>query len=570
VRWEALHTFNPAAVVRDGKVFVLYRAEDDSGDMKIGGHTSRLGLAESADGLHFTRRATPVFFPANDAQKDNEWPGGVEDPRITEAPDGTYVMTYTQWNQQRFRIGVATSRDLVRWTKHGQAFEKALGGKYADLRYKSSGIVARQSKGRLIAAKINGRYWMYWGERPIHLATSTDLINWQPVEDKGGKLVTLLDARPGLFDSGFPEVGPPPILTDKGIVLIYNGKNASTTGDPTLGPDAYAAGQALFDAKNPARLIDRLTAPFFKPEMPFEMRGQYQGGTTFIEGLVYFRDKWFLYYGCADSLVAVAVHDKNGRVVPEIIPPTPEPALSADDLKSHPLMARHAQDGKFASGTALQNVRRIVCLGDSITQGGEGPSGYVGLMRKYLSEVSPGTEVLNAGIGGHKSNDMLARFDRDVLQKKPDLITISVGVNDVWHGFDAEHPQGGGPRSVPLEQYRANVDSMVTQGQAAGATVVILSPTVIYEDLGNTQNAILTSYIATLRDIARQRGCLFVDLMGAFATQIDLNRTTGSTANLLTGDGVHMNDWGNRLMATTILRALTAPAPAGVKLRPAA
>jgi len=85
VHWETLHTFNPAAIVRDGKVYVLYRAEDDSGAMEIGGHTSRLGLAESKDGVTFTPRADPVFFPADDAQQSREWPGGVEDPRIVEA-----------------------------------------------------------------------------------------------------------------------------------------------------------------------------------------------------------------------------------------------------------------------------------------------------------------------------------------------------------------------------------------------------------------------------------------------------------------------------------------------------
>ena len=90
VAWEALHTFNPAAIVRDGKVYVLYRAEDDSGTMQIGMHTSRLGLAVSEDGIHFLRLRRPVFFPADDDQKSREWPGGVEDPRIVEAPDGTY------------------------------------------------------------------------------------------------------------------------------------------------------------------------------------------------------------------------------------------------------------------------------------------------------------------------------------------------------------------------------------------------------------------------------------------------------------------------------------------------
>jgi predicted GH43/DUF377 family glycosyl hydrolase len=314
VKWEALHTFNPAAVVKDGKIYVLYRAEDDSGEMNIGRHTSRLGLAESEDGLHFKRSSAPVFYPDEDAQKENEWPGGCEDPRIAETEDGTYVLTYTQWNRKIFRIGVATSRDLVHWTKHGHAFAKAYDGKYANLRYKSSGIVTQVKDGRLIAAKIKGKYWLFWGEGKIRLATSDDLINWQPLEDENGKLVDLIGPRPGKFDSVFPEVGPPPILTKDGILLLYNGKNGRTQGDPRLGPDAYAAGQALFDAQNPQKLFGRLDEPFFKPELPFEMRGQYKGGTTFVEGLTYFKGKWFLYYGCADSFVGVAVHDPKTNI----------------------------------------------------------------------------------------------------------------------------------------------------------------------------------------------------------------------------------------------------------------
>ena len=132
VHWEALHTFNPAAVVRGGKIFVLYRAEDDTGSNEIGGHTSRLGLAESEDGIHFNRSATPVFFPAKDSQKEREWPGGVEDPRIVESEDGSYVLTYTQWNRVTYSVGIATSKDLIHWRKFGPAFLDASGGKYAD------------------------------------------------------------------------------------------------------------------------------------------------------------------------------------------------------------------------------------------------------------------------------------------------------------------------------------------------------------------------------------------------------------------------------------------------------
>jgi len=298
VHWEALHTFNPAAVAREGKVFLLYRAEDDSGDMEIGGHTSRLGLAESADGVHFTRRAEPVLYPDEDDQKAREWPGGVEDPRLVESEDGTYVVTYTQWNRKTYDAAIATSRDLVHWTKHGPMLAKARNGKYAGLQYKSAAIVTRVVGDRLVAARIHGTYWMYWGEGTIHLARSADLVDWTPVEDAQGELVSVLGPRAGHFDSSFPEAGPPPVLTERGIVVIYNGKNAETA--------AYAAGQALFDRDDPARLIDRLEEPFFRPEMPFERSGQYAAGTTFVEGLVRFQKKWFLYYGCADSLVGEA------------------------------------------------------------------------------------------------------------------------------------------------------------------------------------------------------------------------------------------------------------------------
>lgn len=310
VHWEALHTFNPAAVVRNGKVMVLYRAEDDSGPLsgpaQIGMHTSRLGLAESEDGIHFTRLPEPVFYPAEDSQKEREWPGGVEDPRIVEAPNGTYVLTYTQWNRKTYTIGIATSPDLEHWTKHGPALGET--GSYADLLYKSGGIVTTLNHGRLVAAKIHGKFWMYWGEIQVRLATSPDLIHWTPVESSPGKPTVVLEHRPGLFDSGFPEVGTPPILTKRGILVLYNGKNAEAGKQPApaLDPGAYSVGEALFDRGQPTRLLKRLDQPVLHPEEAYERSGQYAAGTTFGEGLVYFKEKWFLYYGCADSFVAVA------------------------------------------------------------------------------------------------------------------------------------------------------------------------------------------------------------------------------------------------------------------------
>ncbi len=305
--WEALHTFNPAAIVRGGKVFVLYRAEDDSGTMQIGMHTSRLGLAVSKDGVHFERESAPVFCPAKDDQQAREWPGGVEDPRVVEGPSGNYVLTYTQWNRKTYSVGIATSRDLRHWQKHGPAFGAS--GKYGALMYKSAGIVTAVKNGKLVAAQIQGKFWMYWGEIHVHLATSADLIHWTPVEGANGEPIEVLNAREGRFDSGFPETGPPPVQTRDGIVMIYNGKNSPEQGDPSLGANAYAAGQVLFAADDPRKILARDNKPFFFPMEAYEKTGQYAAGTTFVEGLVLFKGKWLLYYGCADSLVGVAVAD---------------------------------------------------------------------------------------------------------------------------------------------------------------------------------------------------------------------------------------------------------------------
>ncbi|MDQ2798255.1 MAG: malectin domain-containing carbohydrate-binding protein, partial [Armatimonadota bacterium] len=301
--WEQDNVFNPAAIVRNGEVCLLYRAEDDSG-AGVGQHTSRIGLAESADGLHFTRRAAPVLFPANDDQKTTDWPGGDEDPRIVETDDGGYILTYTAWNRQTARLSVATSRDLIHWDKRGPAFS----GPFRDLWSKSGAIVTRRVGDHLIAAKINGKYWMYWGEGIVSVATSPDLVHWTPVLDAKGAPVPILAPRPGLFDSALCESGPPAVLTAKGILLLYNGKNSGgLPGPPVIKAGAYSGGQALFDPQDPAHLIARSDRPFFYPERPYETSGQYAAGTVFLEGLVYFHGHWQLYYGTADSHVATAI-----------------------------------------------------------------------------------------------------------------------------------------------------------------------------------------------------------------------------------------------------------------------
>lgn len=308
--WEESDTFNPAAAVINDQVVVLYRAEDNSAT-GIGQRTSRLGYASSSDGLHFQRHGAPVMYPGGDDQAVNEQGGGCEDPRVCMTEDGTYVMMYTQWNRKNARLGVATSRDLVSWTKYGSPFHEAYGGKFEHIFSKSASIVTRiDKKGRQVIAKINGKYWMYWGEQFINVATSTDLINWTPMVDANGELIHAIDPREGYFDSQLTECGPPAILTDKGIILMYNGKNLGDgRGDRNYTPNSYCAGQILWDKKNPAKVLDRLDEPFFVPEADFEKSGQYPAGTVFIEGLVPFKGKWYLYYGCADSRVSVAVRE---------------------------------------------------------------------------------------------------------------------------------------------------------------------------------------------------------------------------------------------------------------------
>jgi predicted GH43/DUF377 family glycosyl hydrolase len=297
VNWEEKDVFNPAAVVRNDSVFLIYRAEDT-----IGKHagTSRLGLAISTDGLHFIRRKEPILFPDEDYMKGYEWEGGIEDPRVVESEDGTYIMTYTAYDGKVARLCVASSTNLVKWIKHGLVLQ----GKYVDSWSKSGAIVAKQVGEKIVAKKINGKYWMYFGDTDLFLATSDDLIRWQPIEENN-TLKSVLQPRKGYFDSRLVESGPYALLTEKGIVLIYNGMNLDVGGDSTIAKGAYCAGQALFDANDPSKLIDRLEKNFLRPDQPYEISGQVNQ-VCFVEGLVPFHGKWFLYFGTADSKIAVA------------------------------------------------------------------------------------------------------------------------------------------------------------------------------------------------------------------------------------------------------------------------
>ena len=273
--WESAGTFNPSVILRDGKIVMLYRAQDRGG-------TSRLGYAESVDGIHFTRRNEPVFSPEKDYEED----GGVEDPRLVRFGD-IYYLTYTGYNKKDAQLCLATSKDLIHWERRGVILPA----------YKGKWNVRWTKSGAIVPEKIGGKYWMYFlgtsrdDKDQMGLASSTDLLRWTDETD-----APVLPARAGKFDSRVVEPGPAPIVTPHGIELIYNG------ADDKL---VYRTGVVMFDRDNPRRVISRTDTPIFVPEKEWERIGQVPN-VVFVEGMVRQGARYLFYYGGADTNVGVA------------------------------------------------------------------------------------------------------------------------------------------------------------------------------------------------------------------------------------------------------------------------
>ena len=273
--WESAGTFNPAVVRHGSKFVMLYRAQDAAG-------TSRLGYAESADGIFFTRRAEPVLSPEADYEKD----GGVEDPRLQRFGD-TYYLTYTGYNKKDAQLCLATSQDLIHWERKGVILPA----------YKGNWNRGWTKSGAMVPEKIGGKYWMYWlgttadKTDQMGISYSSDLLHWTEATE-----TPVLPRRPGKFDSRVVEPGPPPIFTKDGIILIYNG------ADDKL---IYRTGVAVFDRKDPRKLLSRTDEPIFTPEKEWEKVGQVPN-VVFVEGMARQGNRWLFYYGGADKYVGVA------------------------------------------------------------------------------------------------------------------------------------------------------------------------------------------------------------------------------------------------------------------------
>jgi len=273
--WEAAGTFNPSVVAQGDKIVMLYRAQDKQG-------TSRLGYAESTDGVHFTRRADPVFSPAEDYEKD----GGVEDPRLVRFGE-TYYLTYTGYNKKDAQLCLATSQDLIHWDRKGVILPANRGN--WNVKWTKSGAI--------VPEKINGKYWMYFlgtsadNRDQAGLASSSDIIHWTEATK-----APVLPVRPGKFDSRVAEPGPAPILTSDEIILIYNG------ADDKL---VYRTGVAIFDRTDPRKLLWRSDDPVFSPEKDWEKVGQVPN-VVFVEGMLEQQNRFLFYYGGADTYIGIA------------------------------------------------------------------------------------------------------------------------------------------------------------------------------------------------------------------------------------------------------------------------
>lgn len=281
--WMAAGVFNTAVEKIGKKTILLFRAQDKAG-------VSRIGYAESLDGMNFTIHPEPALNPEAPYEKG----GGVEDPRLVFI-NGTYYLTYTAYDGHSAQLALATSKDLLHWDRKGIILPA----------YKGTWNTQWTKSGAIIPKQVNGKWWMYYlgtkkdsDGKPrdyMGLAESPDLLHWKDATDK-----PVLDRRPDAFDSRVMEPGPAPIITDEGIFLLYNGASESLV---------YGPGWVLFDKSDPRKVIARADGPFIVPTRKWEVGGQVPN-VIFVEGALINLNKndriaLTAYYGAADKYIGV-------------------------------------------------------------------------------------------------------------------------------------------------------------------------------------------------------------------------------------------------------------------------
>jgi len=262
--------YNPAAIEKNGKIFLFYRSERGFGDFA----TSRINLAISENGISFKRyKKNPVV----DIEKKIE-KMGCEDPRIIKTED-FYFLTYTAYagrdrkGDYKINLCGAISKDLFSWKKIGILIKN-----------EKSGAIVQDYK-------YKGKFVMYFGGKIVKIAFSKNLKRWE-IQPKP----VLLPRKGNFFDNHLVEGGPPPVVRNDGIYVFYNGKNNK---------GKFSIGLAIFDKKDPSRLLKRFSSPLVEPTEYWEKYGKVNN-TVFATAFLKFKRNWLLYFGGADKAIGGA------------------------------------------------------------------------------------------------------------------------------------------------------------------------------------------------------------------------------------------------------------------------
>jgi predicted GH43/DUF377 family glycosyl hydrolase len=311
IPWRSLATYNPTIIYENKTYHLFYRALGQA-------FVSKIGHAVSRDGIKFKEDIEPTLTPELAIEKN-----GLEDPRIIQI-DKTYYLTYTAYDGKTARLCLATSYDLIHWHRHGEILTnwnfKQAGGFIVDWDSAQKTPEAKiywSKSGGIFGEKINGKYWILFGDRNIWLATSSNGIKWQAI------LKPFLKPRPKYFDSIHVEMGPPPIKIKKGWLVLYHGINHNKT---------YRLGYVLLDLKNPQKILYRSSQPIFSPVEAIKLPGIVDiitGGkeitnkmnkkkikvflsknkmpkVIFCNGAVLIKDTLRIYYGINDTYIGTA------------------------------------------------------------------------------------------------------------------------------------------------------------------------------------------------------------------------------------------------------------------------
>lgn len=252
--WESRKVYNAGAIYDNNKYHLFYRAVGDK-------WTSSIGYGISEDGEHFKRFDKPILYPEAGSEKR-----GLEDPRITKI-DNTFFMTYAAYDGITPRLNIAKTKDLNNWQKQGTAFSdfnfSKAGGVFTNLedgKLTTKDQLNEWSKaGGIFKEKINGKYYMLFGEHRIWLAESFNKLSWKVYKDP------FLGPRKGdFFDNEYVEMGPPPIKTNLGWMVLYHGIDSEAY---------YRLGFLILDLKDPTKILYRSKLPIFGPEEPYELSG---------------------------------------------------------------------------------------------------------------------------------------------------------------------------------------------------------------------------------------------------------------------------------------------------------